>query len=387
MRDNLSAHLSSRGAVEPFHAMDVLARANGMAAQGEDVAMLCVGQPAAPAPRAARQAAAQAIETGSIGYTDALGRADLRQAIATHYGATYGVDVPAARVAVTTGSSAGFTLAFLACLNPGDRVVLAAPGYPAYRNILKALSLEAVEIETGPETRFNVMPEHLEAAGPLHAVLLASPANPTGSMMTPEELAAITGWCDENEVLFVSDEIYHGLVYDGAPRQATALETSGQAIIVNSFSKYFCMTGWRIGWLVLPDYLVAPIEKLAQSLYISAPEVSQIAALHALGAVDELEAVKAGYAANRRLMLERLPSLGFTDIAPMDGAFYAYADAGRLTNDTMDFAYKLLQKAKVAITPGLDFDRMRGSRTVRLSFAGAQSEIKTALDRMERWLR
>ncbi len=205
--------------------------------------------------------------------------------------------------------------------------------------------------------------------------------------MTPEELAAITGWCDANSVLFVSDEIYHGLVYDGAPRQATALETSGQAIIVNSFSKYFCMTGWRIGWLILPAYLVGPVGRLAQSLYISAPEISQIAALQAITAVDELEAVKAGYAANRALMLNRLPALGFTDIAPMDGAFYAYADAGRLTNDTMDFAYRLLDEAKVAITPGLDFDTGRGSRTVRLSFAGSQTEIETALDRMEAWLR
>lgn len=393
MTDNRNANhfLSSRSQVAPFHAMDVLARANQLEAQGENVAYLCVGQPAAPAPRAARDAAVKAIERGVIGYTDSIGRTDLRKRLSQHVFETYGTQVSADRIVVTTGSSAGFNLAFLAFFNPGDRIAVAAPGYPAYRSIIKALGLEIVEIETKESDRWSITPDLVQEAhraGPLAGILIASPANPTGTMMTPDALETLISCCEDLGIRFISDEIYHGLIYPEVTgvEQASALQFSNEAIIINSFSKYYCMTGWRIGWMILPQDCVRAVERLSQSLYISAPEVSQIAAMHALDCADELEQHRRGYQTNRQLLLDRLPRMGFDKIMPIDGAFYAYVDATRLTNDTMVFARKMLEEAKVAVTPGLDFDLDRGHRYLRFSFAGDAQAIENALDRIETWL-
>jgi aspartate/methionine/tyrosine aminotransferase len=371
--------------------MDVLAEANKLQQQGLQIDYLCVGQPAAPAPDQARQAAANHLQNGSIGYTDAAGRGDLRDRLAVHMQDEYGVAVDASRIFVTTGSSAGFTLAFLSLFDVGDRVAIAAPGYPAYRNILKALGLQVVEIETREEDRWAVTPEQVERVHretPLSGILIASPANPTGTMMTPEALKQLISSCEGLGIRFISDEIYHGLTYEEETgvEAATALQFSEQVVVINSFSKYYCMTGWRVGWMILPPECVRAVECLSQSLYISAPELSQIAALHALDCKGELEQVRLSYLTNRQVLLERLPQLGFEKIMPIDGAFYAYADATRHTNDTMEFAQKMLAEAHVAVTPGLDFDQHRGHRYLRFSFAGDHQTMVSALQRMEDWL-
>lgn len=374
---------SRRSDVAPFIAMDVLSEAAQLEAQGRRIVHMEVGQPSAPAPKAALNAARQALEHGRLGYTEALGIQPLRMALAAHYKKTYGVEVPVERVMVTTGSSAGFNLAFLAAFDPGDRIVLTAPGYPAYRNILKALDLVPVEVEVSEETRWSLTPSHLEDVqkdGPIKGVLVASPANPTGTMMAPEALEEMIRYCDDQGIWFISDEIYHGLDYAG--EQKTALETSQNAIIINSFSKYYCMTGWRIGWMVLPEQLVRPTERIAQSLYISPPELSQIAATAALDSVQELEAVKAGYAANRSLLLDGLPKIGLDQLLPVDGAFYIYADISRFSSDSLSFARQVLHEAGVAVTPGVDFDPVHGNEYLRFSFAGAHQDMKEALERL-----
>ena len=379
---------SRRSDVAPFIAMDVLAEAARLEAQGRKIIHMEVGQPSAPAPKAALDMARKALDHGRLGYTEALGIRPLREALAAHYRKAYGVDVPVERIMATTGSSAGFNLAFLAAFDPGDRIVLTAPGYPAYRNILKALGLVAVEIEVGEETRWSLTPAHLEEAqkeGPVKGVLVASPANPTGTMMTADALEDLIRYCDEAGIWFISDEIYHGLCYDG--EEKTALETSQNVIIVNSFSKYYCMTGWRIGWLVLPEQLVRPTERIAQSLYISPPELSQIAAGAALNSVQELEAVKAGYAANRALLLDGLPKIGLDKLLPVDGAFYIYADISRFSSDSLDFARRMLHEAGVAATPGVDFDPVHGHEFLRFSFAGAHDDMKLALEMLTGFLK
>ncbi len=379
---------SRRSAVEPFLAMDVMRAAIDREAQGGKVIHMEVGQPGAPAPAAVIAAARRALDDGRLGYTEALGLRALRARISRHYADTYGIDVPPERIAVTTGSSAGFNLAFLAAFDAGDRMALAAPGYPAYRNILHALDLEVVDIETGPETRHVLTPEMLEKAHrekPLAGVLVASPANPSGTMMKPEALRALIEAADDLGIHFISDEIYHGLVYEGVA--ATALGVSSRPIVINSFSKYYCMTGWRIGWMVLPEWLVRPIERLAQNLYISAPDISQRAAIAAFEAREELEAVKAGYAANRRLLLDRLPAIGFDDYLPVDGAFYVYASVRRFSNNSLDFARRMLAEAGVAATPGPDFDRTRGHAYIRFSFAGTQDDMTEAAERLATWLK
>ncbi|MCK7611190.1 pyridoxal phosphate-dependent aminotransferase [Roseibium sediminicola] len=378
---------SRRSDVAPFIAMDVLAEAARLEAEGRKIVHMEVGQPSAPAPQAALEAARQALEHGRLGYTEALGIAPLRRALSAHYRSTYGVDVPSGRIMATTGSSAGFNLAFLAAFDPGDRVVLTAPGYPAYRNILKALGLVPVEIEVGAETRWSLTPEHLDKAqadGPVRGVLVASPANPTGTMMTPDALDDLVRYCEDAGIWFISDEIYHGLDYSSG--QKTALETSQNVIVINSFSKYYCMTGWRIGWMVLPEQLVRPTERIAQSLYISPPELSQIAATAALGAVQELEAVKAVYAANRDLLVSGLPKVGLDKLLPVDGAFYIYADISRFSSDSLAFARQMLQQAGVAATPGVDFDPVHGHDFLRFSFAGAHDDMKEALERLSGFL-
>nr|WP_156392566.1 aminotransferase class I/II-fold pyridoxal phosphate-dependent enzyme [Rhizobium sp. Root482] len=381
--------LSARSAVEPFHAMDVLAEATRRREAGYPVISMAVGQPSHPAPKAALEAARTALGHGRLGYTDALGTVSLRTAIARHYLTRYGVEVDPQRVAVTTGSSAGFNLAFLALFDPGDCVAIARPGYPAYRNILGALGLNVVEVEAGAETGFTLTPESLEAAAlkagrPLNGVLLASPANPTGTVTGKTALKALTDYCAMRGIAFISDEIYHGLTFAG--EETTALSVTDEAVVINSFSKYYCMTGWRIGWMVLPQAKVRAFERIAQSLYISPPELSQIAAEAALDCEEELDRYKASYAANRDLLMKRLPQIGFSIASPMDGAFYAYADVSRFTNDSMDFARRMLAEIDVAATPGLDFDPGEGHRYIRFSYAGAHADMIEAMDRIGRWL-
>lgn len=378
-------NLSKRSAVAPFIAMDVLAEANRLEREGRRIVHMEVGEPGAPTPSRVREAAAAALADGRIGYTEALGLPGLRRRIARHYGERYGVDVAETRIAVTTGSSGAFNLAFLALFDPGDRVGLPAPGYPAYRNILTALGLEVVEIPCGPETRWQPTPDLIAAAGPLSGLVVASPANPSGTMMTRDGVEALVGHCREAGIALVMDEIYHGLVYEG--RETSALEFSDDVVVVNSFSKYYCMTGWRIGWAVLPEAVVRPVERIAQNLFISASALSQIAATAAFDATEELELVKAGYAANRALLAARMPAIGLDRFLPMDGAFYLYADVTRFTNDSVDFARRMLLEAGVAATPGPDFDTTRGHAFVRFSFAGKGSDIADACDRLALWLR
>jgi len=382
----MAVAISKRGDVEPFHAMDILAEANRLKALGHPIVSMAVGQPSDPAPQRVRDAAAKALADGRIGYTDALGLAELRQAISAHYSEHYGIDVAASRIAVATGSSAAFNLAFLAMFDPGDRVAIAAPGYPAYRNIMAALGLEVVEIEL--EGAGYLHAEHLRsahAAGALKGVLFASPANPTGAVIPAHDLQKLVETAHDLGIAVISDEIYHRLAYSSP--DVTALSFGPDVTVINSFSKYYCMTGWRIGWMVLPEPLVRPVERIAQSLYISPPEISQIAAVEAFGATSELEAVKARYAWNRELLMRRLPELGFALAAPMDGAFYAFCDVSRLTNDSMAFAQRMLAEAHVAATPGQDFDPRAGHRYMRFSYAGSHDDMVVALDRIAQWLK
>ncbi|MGO4832630.1 pyridoxal phosphate-dependent aminotransferase [Rhizobiaceae sp. 2RAB30] len=381
----MAVSISRRGDVEPFHAMDVLAEANRLKTLGHPVISKAVGQPSDPVPEPVREAARRALADGRIGYTDSLGLARLRDAIAAHYMDHYGVTVAPERVVVTTGSSAAFNLAFLAMFDAGDRVAIAAPGYPAYRNILAALGVEIVEIELGGAGYLTA--EHLAAAHrqkPVKGVLFASPANPTGAVIPHDSLAELIETAERLGISVISDEIYHRLAYS-AP-DVTALEFSSDAVVINSFSKYYCMTGWRVGWMVLPDALVRPVERIQQSLYISAPELSQLAAIEAFAVSDALDRVKARYEANRALLMRRLPELGFRIAAPMDGAFYAFCDVSALTNDSMEFARRMLAEAHVAATPGRDFDPFAGQRYMRFSYAGSSEDMTVALDRIGRWL-
>ncbi len=373
--------------VAPFIVMDVMRAAADIERTGGSVVHMEVGQPSAPTPGSIRDAAAAALAKGQIGYTQALGIDSLRARLSRYYREQHGVAVPAERIAVTTGSSGGFILAFLACFKPGDRVAITAPGYPAYRNILIALGLEPVAIEVGPDSRFVMTPEHVARAHadkPLAGVLVMSPANPTGVVMSKEALGALAATCRELGLWFISDEIYHGLTYDQPA--TTALAVDDNAIIINSFSKYFCMTGWRVGWMVVPERLVRPIERLQQNLSISVPYLSQVAAEAALDAGVECEQIKAIYAANRAYLMAELPRIGLGHFFPIDGAFYVYVDVGHLTNDSVDFCSRVLQEAGVAITPGTDFDEARGQRTVRLSFAGSPDECAEAVQRLDLWL-
>ncbi|MGV8939844.1 MAG: pyridoxal phosphate-dependent aminotransferase [Allorhizobium sp.] len=382
--------LSKRSVVEPFHAMDILAEATRRRQAGHPVISMAVGQPGNPAPQAALEAARAALVHGRIGYTDALGMVELREGLSAYYQRRHNVAIDPKRIAITTGSSAGFNLAFLALFDAGDAVAIARPGYPAYRNILHALGLKVIEVAVNAQTQFTLTPESLEAAQisagvRLKGVLLASPANPTGTVTGRTQLKAMSDYCRGEGITLISDEIYHGLTYEGD--EASALEVGDDAIVINSFSKYYCMTGWRVGWMVLPQDVVRPVECLAQSLYISAPELSQIAANAALSAGDELEVYKASCRANRDYLQTRLPQLGLPLLSPMDGAFYAYVDAASHTNDSMEFAKRLLAETNVAVTPGLDFDPVEGHRALRLSYAGTMEEMVEATSRIEAWLR
>jgi aspartate/methionine/tyrosine aminotransferase len=373
--------------VLPFLAMDVLAAATAKERRGESVVHMEVGQPSAPAPRAAREAARAALDLGRIGYTEALGIAPLRERIARHYDETYGVAVAPEQVVVTTGSSAGFVLAFLSLFDAGARVAITAPGYPAYRNILAALDIEAVPLQLERASGYVMTAQAVERAHaerPLSGILAMSPANPSGTMIGAAALDDLGETCGRLGLWFLSDEIYHGLTY-GEPAR-TALAADPDAIVVNSFSKYFCMTGWRIGWLVVPRRLVRAVERLAQNLYISAPYLSQVAALAAFDARQELEAVKAGYARNRALLLDAFASLGLGDMHPVDGAFYIYTDVARFTNDSIGFCRRMLEEAGVAATPGVDFDADAGAHHVRFSFAGSEEDCREAVRRLKDWL-
>jgi aspartate/methionine/tyrosine aminotransferase len=389
LRDRARAVLkaSRRSAVPPFMVMDVMAAAARIEASGGHVIHMEVGQPAAPAPKTAIAAARAALEDGRIDYTAALGIPSLRARIARHYRETYRCTVDAERIVVTTGSSGGFVLAFLALFEPGDRVAVAVPGYPPYRHILTALGCEPVPIETSSENRHALTGEALLAAHrqkPLQGVLVGSPANPTGTMMSREALTSLMAAAEGAGIRFISDEIYHGLDY--AFPAVTAAELSPHALVINSFSKYFCMTGWRVGWMVVPESLVRPIERLQQNLSISVPTLSQIAAEAAFEGREEMEAIKHGYRENRRVLVEGLPRAGLTDFLPADGAFYLYADISKFSSDSFAFAGEMLEKIHVAATPGIDFDPVHGRAFVRFSYARSLSEMHEAVSRIASWL-
>jgi aspartate/methionine/tyrosine aminotransferase len=366
--------------------MDVMEDARRLEVSGQDIVHMEVGQPGTPAPKAAQDRLIAAMKSGDpMGYTVALGLPELREGIARLYKMRHGLDLDPSRVVVTSGSSGAFIMAFLALFEAGDRVALADPGYPAYRNILKALDLQVVGIETGLETGYQPTVEQLEARAGVEGLLVASPANPTGTMLGPSEMQALAQYCGQQGITLISDEIYHGLTYD-APAQ-TALTFSDEAIVINSFAKYFSMTGWRIGWMVVPEHLTRTVENLAQNLFICSSHASQIAALGALDAIEELEGHRAVYAENRRLLMEALPRLGFREIAPTDGAFYIYADISMFSNDSKDFSARLLAEGGVAATTGLDFDPLRGHSTLRFSFARTTAEIAEGIRRLERFLK
>ncbi|CCG06990.1 pyridoxal phosphate-dependent aminotransferase [Pararhodospirillum photometricum] len=377
--------VAHRGQIPPFIVMDVMRAAAKREAEGASVLHLEVGQPSTGLPEGVRAELARRIMDDTLGYTVALGLDGLRSAIARFYRETQNADVDPARIAITTGSSAGFVLAFLAAFEAGDRVGLAMPGYPAYRHILTALGCEPVLIPVGPETRYQPTVEVLDRLDkPLDGLIVASPANPTGTVIPPEDLQALVTACGERGIRLISDEIYHGITYGPA-----AVSTVGMAehpVVVNSFSKYFCMTGWRLGWLVLPPELVRPVECLAQNLFISPPALSQHAGIIALDHREAFEGNIQRYARNRRILLDGLPAAGLTRFAPADGAFYLYADVGHLTNNSLDFCARVLNETGIAITPGLDFDDTDGARWVRFSFCGSTETVATAVERLTPWL-
>jgi aspartate/methionine/tyrosine aminotransferase len=378
--------VASRADVEPFIVMDVLAAANVRAAAGADVIHMEAGEPGSGPPDAVLAAARQALGRMPLGYTEALGRPQLRAAIAEHYDHLYGLSLDPGQVVVTVGASGAFVLAFLAAFDPGDRVVVPEPAFPAYKNTLRALGVEVVRLGLGPECAFKPTVAALNALeGPIHGLLIASPSNPTGTMLQPAELAAIARFCKERGIRLIADEIYHGITYD---RPATSiLAHDRDAIVINGFSKYFCMTGWRLGWLVAPPDLVRSIELLAQNLFISAPALAQEAALAAFVCRAALDAHIDVYRRNRATLLELLPAAGLTRFAPVDGAFYLYADISHLTDDSSALCNELLETAGLALVPGADFDSEQGRRFVRLSFAGTHAQVAAGAERLAGWLR
>ena len=373
----------------PFHVMDLLAASAERQRTHGDVLNLLAGQPMTGAPAPVREEAKRLLDSGDpLGYTPAAGIRELREAIAGHHRRTHGIDVDPDQVVVTTGSSGGFLLAFLAAFEVGDRVAMARPGYPCYRNVLTALGCEVVEIPTGPETRFQPTVEQLDALTDIRGLVVASPANPTGTMLLPSELAALAAYCEERGIQLISDEIYHGIEYaplaGGEHLARCAWETSREAVVFSSFSKYFSMTGWRIGWMLAPDRLRRAVDVLTGNFTICPPVIAQRACLAAFDEASyaELDGHVARYADNRRILLDGLPRLGITELAPADGAFYVYADIGNLTDDTMRFAHELLARTGVAVAPGVDFDTVDGPRSIRFSFAGPGADIELALERL-----
>ena len=381
-------HPSARSGVPPFMVMDVMAAAERLEAQGRTIVHMEVGQPAAGAPASAIAAVRAALGSGAHGYTAALGIASLRRRIAQSYAQWHDVEVDPERVVVTTGSSAAFMLAFLALFEAGDRVAVAVPGYPPYRHILSALGCEPVLIETSAATRWALSTDLLLAqhrVRPLKGVVVGSPANPTGTMMTAAALRDLIQSAEDAGIAVISDEIYHGLDYTFRAQSAAAL--SANTIVVNSFSKYFCMTGWRIGWMVVPSSLLRTVERLQQNLAISVPTLSQIAAEAAFDGRDELENIKHGYEENRRILLDGLPRAGLDSLLPVDGAFYLYVDTSRFSDDSFDFAKRMLEQAGVAATPGVDFDPIHGRSFLRLCYAGSHQDMREAVKRIGAWLK
>ncbi|SUA41549.1 Aspartate aminotransferase [Nocardia africana] len=384
---------SRRSTVPTFYVMDVWKAAAERARTHGDVLVLAAGQPSTPAPVPVRRATQVALDAELLGYTETFGIPELRSAIAAHHRDTYGVEVEADDVVITTGSSGAFTLIFLAAFDVGDTVVVARPGYPAYRNTLTALGCRVIELDCGPQTRFQPTVAMLEELPePPAGLIVASPANPTGTMIAPDELAALARWCDEHGTLLISDEIYHGIAYSGVDGDtepvSSAWETSRESVVIGSVSKYFSMTGWRLGWMLAPARLRPALQRLASNMTVCPPAISQFAAAHAFGpeAKSELDGHVRRYARNRSLLLEGLPALGITELAPADGAFYAYADIGHLSEDSTQWCADLLAHTGVALAPGIDFDTRHGHRTVRFSFAGATADIEEALVRLGRYL-
>jgi aspartate/methionine/tyrosine aminotransferase len=382
LNKDMSLKIAKRGTVAPFIVMDVMRAANVRESQGADVIHMEVGQPSTSAPRPVLEATQKALFGDKIGYTDALGLSALRERIARHYKDYYDVSISANQVVVTTGSSSGFLLSFLAAFDAGDKVGLVAPGYPAYRNILRALGYEAIEIPVGPDTHFQPTPELLEQLGvDLDGLIVASPGNPTGSMLSKDQLQALCSYCEKKSIRLISDEIYHGITYEG--RADTACQFSDDVIVINSFSKYFSMTGWRLGWMIVPENMVRPIECLAQNMCISAPTLSQFGGIAAFDCMEEADLNVKAYARNREMLLNELPKAGFTQLAPSDGAFYIYADIAHLSNDSQEFCKKILTQTGVAITPGVDFDSIRGNQTMRFSYAGSFDQMQEAVKRLQ----
>ena len=385
----MTLKVSARGRIPPFIVMDVMQAAAARKQAGEAVYHLEVGQPGTPAPAAVLEAAGRALVEERLGYTVSRGVPDLGAAIARRYQSYNGVEVDPARVVVTTGSSGGFLLSFLAAFDEGDRVAMALPGYPCYRNILSALGIEPVLLLAEPEHRFQPTPGLLEEArresGPIDGLILASPSNPTGTMIDPEALRELWAYCQAHGIRLISDEIYHGITYEG--KATTALALGDDAIVINSFSKYFSMTGWRLGWMVVPEDLLRAVECLAQNFFISPPTLSQLAAVSAFDSIEELDRNVARYAANRRLLLDELPRAGFDRLAPVDGAFYIYADVREMTGDSVAFASALLEDTGVAATPGVDFDPIRGRHFMRFSFSESTGMISEAAAALVEWNR
>ena len=380
---------SRRSGISPFYVMEVMRAAEEREAAGGEVLHLEVGQPSTPAPAGVIRAAHDALDTDVLGYTTAAGIEALRGRISDHYRSWYGAEVDPGRVIVTLGASGAFVLAFLAAFDAGDRVVVTTPGYPCYRNALQALNAEVVTLPTSAETRFQPSPELLEdlcrRTGSVDGLVLASPSNPSGTMLDGPSLAAVSDWCAEHGVRLVADEIYHGITY-GEPAP-TALNLSPDALVVNSFSKYFSMTGWRLGWVVAPDDLVEPVRRLAQNFFIAAPTVSQIAGVAAFDCHDELQANVARYARNRDVLLEGLPAAGIDRLAPSDGAFYVYAAVDHMAADSQELCRRWLDELGVAVTPGIDFDPAEGHRYARFSYSGATDDMVEAMHRLREWTR
>ena len=369
--------------------MDLLAAAQARAASHGDLVNFVAGQPSTGAPKAVREEAQRLLDADLLGYSVATGTPELRAAIAEHHRKNSGIDVGPEDVVVTTGSSGGFLLAFLAAFSPGDRVLMARPGYPCYRNVLTALGCEVVEIDCGPDTRFQPTVEKVAAVpGPLAGLVIASPANPTGTMIPAAELAALAEWCEDNGVRLISDEIYHGITYGSGSETSSAWQTSRTGVTFGSFSKYFSMTGWRVGWMLVPEDLRRPVDVLTGNFTICPPVLAQHAAVAAFTpeSYAELDGHVARYADNRRILLDGLPDLGIERLAPADGAFYVYADVGHLTDDSYAWCVRALDETGVAMAPGIDFDTAQGNRFVRLSFAGTADEMRTGLDRLGGWL-
>ncbi|UWR36395.1 MULTISPECIES: pyridoxal phosphate-dependent aminotransferase [Sulfitobacter] len=374
---------STRSAVDPFIVMDVMQAASAAEEAGRHIIHMEVGQPGTGAPKGAAETLTKAMGEGALGYTVALGLPALRARIARMYGEWYNVDLDPARVVITPGSSGGFLLAFTALFDSGDRVGIGAPGYPSYRQILRALGMQPVDLPAAPENRYQPVASDF-AGEDLCGLLVASPANPSGTMLDRPALSALTDACVANDMSFISDEIYHGIEYD--KKAVTALEVTDDCYVINSFSKYFSMTGWRVGWMVVPEDQVRVVERIAQNMFICAPHASQIAALAAMDCDDELQANLAVYRRNRDLMITGLKEAGFTDIAPPDGAFYVYADVSRFTDDSRAFAAEILEKAGVAVTPGLDFDPARGHKTLRFSYARSTADMEEGIARLKAFM-